>query len=521
MPFPTYTIKLTVAGTWESQVSFPWQSEPTLWEQWTTAEGAWDSGVWDTARWDEETSVTDDETELWRSSEPLNTFRGLDTIQPAMPARAGTAQFVLDNLDGRFNPPGGAVVKGEPVAVTATYSAVTYPFWWGNVDYPTQRTGLANQVVEVPCLGALSAMIPSVGGGLKMSTALYQNITTDQAIGYILDQVGWPASRRSLDVGKTTLLWWWVLDADPWSEIQRIMAAEGPTAALYEDASGNIVFKNRWQLSSLTRCRVSQATWSDVAGAAIQLAQPFTYDDGLKYLVNTAKWQTNLRTAKALATIWMGPASIVLSPNQVLKYNPIAMSGDPYTAAVEPVNGVDYTLDAGAVVMTLNRTSGASVVLTLAAGAAGAAIKNLEMRAQVVSVDETTNVNNGVGSPLSTATLARPLNVPQTPEITPLTAQGLVDSYVGLWQNGRPVVTVTFINISDAVLLQQLSREVLDRVTVVEQGLGLNSDFIVASVSHEVTAGGALLKTTFKCILASAVYSSWDVALWDTGLWGF
>lgn len=502
MPIPTYSIAL--GQTWNTITTPVWNltTSPT-WSLWT--------GI--------------DDVAYWRSSNVLQTVRGQDRVQPVVPPRVGTAAFDVDNVSGVFNPSSNPLAAGAKIQVGAMYAGVPYSLWYGISDEPTQSPERGEQSVHIPLFGVMGLLTgkPPISSH-KISTALYSNITTDQALTYIFQAAG-VTQTLLFDVGKTTLLWWWVEDQDPWQAALAVLAAEGPTAQLYEDGQGRIVFKNRWAISTLTRCNTSQATLSDAVGAAVQMARPFSYDSGSKYIVNTVRWTTNVRSAKTLAAVWTGPTPITLVPNEVRIYAPNYTPGDPFTAAVAPVPGMDYTLTAGAVTPTLSRTSGQSVTLTLTAGAAGATLTGLQLRAQPVTVDSTTDIVNAVGAPLASGVSQQPLNTPMIADIAPTTVQGLADSYVGLWKSGRPIVNVTLINVSAAALVQQLSRELFDRVTVVEQMASISADYWIVAIAHEVTEGGSKIKTTFTCILANAAYGLWNSGLWgvyaNNAYWGF
>jgi hypothetical protein len=62
---------------------------------------------------------------------------------------------------------------------------------------------------EIPSIGTLSRLV-----GQRVSTALYETITVDVAIGHLLDAAGWPAGERVIAVSTTVLEWWWVDNAD-------------------------------------------------------------------------------------------------------------------------------------------------------------------------------------------------------------------------------------------------------------------------------------------------------------------
>src|SRR5437868_658471 len=64
----------------------------------TGASGVWDTGVWDTATWGPDVVWTDVTAYL----RGIQTSRSFDRNLAAW--QAGTASFVLANIDGRFSP---------------------------------------------------------------------------------------------------------------------------------------------------------------------------------------------------------------------------------------------------------------------------------------------------------------------------------------------------------------------------------------------------------------------------------
>ena len=83
------------------------------------------------------------------------------------------------------------------------------------------------------------------------------------------------------------------------------------------------------------------------------------------------------------------------------------------------------------------------------------------------------------------------------------------------------MATLTLVNRDGRHLVQQLLREVSDRITVVERETGLNTDMWIDRIAHEVTAGGTLHKTPWVCEKVIELNPAlWDAGLWDTGLWG-
>jgi hypothetical protein len=422
----------------------------------------------------------------------LTCERGKDQIRSLSPPMAGRLDASLDNRSRDYSPENGAsplvgkLVPGHRVRLRATFSAVTYDLFTGTLDDLPQHPGLGARAVDMPCLGSLSRL-----KGVKVSTALYQYVRTDQALGYLLDAAGWPAGDRVLSAGKTTLLWWWCDDADAFEMAVTLLNTEGPGASLYEDGQGRIVFEDRHYRLLTARCTTSQATIRD-SGAEPLHTEPFAYNPGLKDTITRATARVNVRTVQALDVAWQLGQDISLGASQVLTFR--ATTGDPVTGAVAPVAGTDYTVLAGAVTsVTLDRTSGSRIGVTVTAGTGGATVRGLQVRAQKLTAQAT----DIVSAPVTPAPrVERGYSLALWPEVQPNVAQDLCDAIVRAYKDARPTVSLTLEGASATMLTHLLSREISDRVTAVEAQTGLNAPMFVERIAHAVDMAGSRHRAT-------------------------
>ncbi len=474
-------------------------------------------GVW--------TDAGEDVTSRVHTQPGITCSRGRDQIRQLAPPAAGSLAAELDNRSRDYStsnagsPLVGKLLPGRGIRFRATFNAITYDLWQGILDDLPQYPERTKRSVGLPCLGTLSRLRSTDPEQAKVSTALYQNIRTDQALGYLLDAAGWPAADRVIDTGKTTLKWWWLQDADPFTAMLEILSSEGPGAAIIEDGQGRIVFESRHYRLLTARSTTSQATFRDTGAEPLHSA-PFTINPGLKSVVNVCTVEVKTRSAKALAAIWTLGSTLTLTANEVRKV--IATSTDPFTAAVAPELTTDYTLTTGSLSsVTLDRTSGASCTITLTAGASGATVTGLQLRAQAVTVDNTVKVENTIDTSASQAKYGRrsyPLAV--RPEIDLNIAQDFANAVVGWYQEPRPSLTITVNNGSAERLTQCLAREVSDRVHVVEAESGFDDDAYIEQIAHRTD--GTMHETTFGLEKAVTVaYGVWGSSLWTSGLWGF
>ena len=405
---------------------------------------------------------------------PLVWERGKDQLRALAPPAAGKASWELNNRASAYGPTSN-VKRGRPCRIRATHAAVTYDMFLGVLERPRQNPQEELRSVGVTALGTFSRLV----GKETLSTALSQTITTDVAIGLILDAIGWPAGAgdggRVLDVGKTTLDWWWLDGEDAWEAIKALLYSEGPGALIYEDGRGRFVFKNRHARITEARFTASQGSYGGAAGTGFYDAQE---DDGLGHVINVCEIETKKRSAAALGVIWTLGSTVTLTPSETRKYIARHTSGDPMTAAVAPVDVTDYTVTVGSLSsVTLDRTSGATVTIILTAGTAGATVTGLQLRAQRVAVDSVTKVANTLDASASITEHSRQtFTLPVRAEIGVNVAQDFCNGIVSWYKDGRPLIRFTVpANADTAWMTQALAREVGDRIQITEANTGLSS----------------------------------------------
>jgi hypothetical protein len=95
--------------------------------------------------------------------------------------------------------------------------------------------------------------------------ASFDDDTTGERIGRILDAVGWPTSLRSLDAGYT-VLGPTIFGDHALPLIRKVEKTEFGLA--WADGDGRVVFYDRHRAETATRSTVSQADFTDAGGAA-------------------------------------------------------------------------------------------------------------------------------------------------------------------------------------------------------------------------------------------------------------
>ena len=127
-----------------------------------------------------------------RDAEGITYSRGLDGIKRLDEARAGDFGAFLDNRAGTYNPgAAGEILRGVSLKLQAAYGGTTRALAHVDVSRVKHWPALTRKAVELKGRGKLARLARR-----PVSTTLYQNITTGQAIGYLLDAAGYPKNAQ-------------------------------------------------------------------------------------------------------------------------------------------------------------------------------------------------------------------------------------------------------------------------------------------------------------------------------------
>lgn len=334
-------------------------------------------------------------------------------------------------------------------------------------------------------------------GADKLSTPLYQGLRTGDAIGVILDAIGWTGP-RDLDPGATFMPYWWAEGKDAGSAIEELLDSEGPPALAYV-SGGTFIFRDRHHRILDARSTTSQGTYTHrlpatgLGGSDVKMLQDsISYDHGLKNLFNAVEFSCDVRAPRVTddGRVWSTDAVYTLAAGESVAIT--ASTQDPFLNAVTPVQDTDFTATSG-VTVTLSRTSGAAATITVTAPGSPTTVTGMALRATSVPVVNTVKVAASV-----------PAKVTQqwdrdAPWAGPYDAKALATRILTIYSAARPRMTFTVAGIDDAHLRQILGRDLSDRITVRDDVIGINRDMIVEQVTHRVTGHGILHEVTLGC----------------------
>jgi len=425
---------------------------------------------------------------------------GRDTSRATADLPAGTLSFKLDDSaralapDRTASPLYGKVAPGVPGRLDLTVSSVTTALFVGALDkltYDPNEWSLSGTLMDAWGLVASQ----------KISTAVYQGMRTGDLIGIILDAIGWPADKRSLDPGATVVPFWWVEGKGAADAIQELADSEGPPAICYVD-QGVFVFEDRHHRLLAARSTTAQATYTHIypegtgpGGDIKMLRGSISYDHGRSNIVNSVSFEVDIRAPAETAVVWSTDTPFVVpagTTNTILAQ----AQTDPFINAV--VEAGDYTLLGGTITVALDRDSGQALAISVTAGGTDATVATLQVRASPLSVVRTVKVEaEDAGSVLSKGHKSwdRPL-----PWAGPYDAQAIADRIVSTYATARPVLTFSIDGaINSTYLAEFAARKISDRITVREDIVGVNGPFIVEKISREIVSLGVNSRLTITC----------------------
>ena len=288
-----------------------------------------------------------DVTGLVRVRSGVAFSRGKDQLRKYAPASAGQLDTALDNIDGSLNPTTIPFAPGDQVQATLTStgggdvgledeteilleddavmlleSGAVKALWTGHLTKTRQLPDNQNRSVAVLALGDFSFL-----RGKRISTQVYQNISTGAALNIILDLAGWPTDRRIIATGLTVLPWWWLDRANAFDAAEQLRITEGPEAVWVEDRDGNAVFQDRAHRTTQTRSLTSQITFTDSDIVTID------YDENEDNTIEQCTMQVDEMAAQELAPVWTGQ-DITLAPFEVRRIT--FKTGEPFINGITP-----------------------------------------------------------------------------------------------------------------------------------------------------------------------------------------
>ena len=218
------------------------------------------------------------------------------------------------------------------------------------------------------------------------------------------------------------------------------------------------------------------------------------YDDGLNNIVNSVSLEVTPRIPQDVRVVWKTDDPITLAPGETRTI--VVRTDDPFILAQVPnplisylddgTYTYDYRVDAGAVTVSISRTSGQSLYLTLVGDPTLGAIITTGIKLRAVPLTEGATYKYAAEDPSSVNTFGRNTWDGSAPWAYLYDADVISQRVVAVNAQPRPSVTLSIAGVNPAHMADIAARTVGHRVTVREDELGLNADFMIERVQHSV-----------------------------------
>lgn len=438
------------------------------------------------------TDAGDDVTSRVLALHGITVAYGRDQARAGTPTRPGVAAFKLNNRSRDYSPENtssplvGLVGPGRSVMIQAIYLGVTYVLYRGRLDDFSVLPAIDERAVEFSCIDGLGTLAQ-----VHISTQLYRGVRTGTAIGLILDEAGWTGG-RDLDPGGSYLPFWWEDDTDAATAVERVLNSEGLMSTAFIAADGTFTFRDRHSRLLRTTSAVSQATLDAVKEPAF--STPVVYDAGFRDVINSITYSVPHRKLTDFLPVWTSDLTYTLDDGETIEIQ--AVASDPFYGAVPPAVDVDYTLVQGSIETSLLRDSGQSTTILIhAVPGTPAVFTGLQLRAWPALVAWTTAIK--AEDSVSIGQYGKRAGAPEVPFANSYDARALADITLAHRAQRLPAVSLRVVSGAPQRITQQLTRDLLDRVTIVEPEMGINADFWIEQIQHTFTPD--LHETTFGC----------------------
>ena len=452
---------------------------------------------------------------------------------------AGKLSATLMNTDGKYSPSNtgsaltGKILPGRTVRLKAGSGSFPYAFPMAFND-GVQWQGKLDRILPAPAaIGAKTCKLTAFGvlGFLNQFETQLPTSTdqrTDQAIDAILTNVGWPddADHRDLDQGQTTISRFWMSRKKAIDAMRLVEEAEA--GFLKETKAGQVGFEDRYHRLTTAASTTSQATFSDAAGAS-HTYHEVSQDDPLTTIINHVEATARTFDTAGAAALWTHPetgaASPTLAASEAKTFeaeypNPSAannaMEVDAWTT---PAATTDYLANTASDGSGTNKTadisvsqtkSGERMVMTFTNGSSEPVyMTKIQARGTAVTTNNPCIVR-AIDTTSQTAYgdrkyVAKTKFLPTTSE-----AQDWCDYHMAVYGSPIEILTMAVPASAPNNIGQMLSRDISDRITVVadnDTALGIDGDFFVEAVQHQVTDGGMTHVATWKLSPALGGYA--------------
>jgi hypothetical protein len=433
-------------------------------------------------------------------------------------AQTGTAELRLRNLVGKYTPENatgplyGYLLPRRPVWIYAEVKgeSTVRNLFYGYIENLTVHPYYTEKDVYINAVDGFDYLARQ-----ELETALWKSTLSGTVVDNILTAAGWSAGKRSLDAGQTVIpyaYWHQEMSLGALREIEK-----SELGFVYIDGAGNFVFEDRhhrYKSPHLT----SQATFANSM-------QKITYDYCAKDIYNIIRATITPWELQSLSEIWRYRETPGIPEGGTIE---IWADFDYFVDAITtPVATTDYTANSNEDGSGTDLTASVVITMTSFAQSALLSIKNnaavmayitlLKLRGTWYDA-KTQTTRKAEDTTSQTAYQKRTYTIDGKYLTSANVAQDFCDYLLSKWKDPQSEINIDLVNKNDTLWQKIITLNISDRVTVTHTALGVDDDFFINRMEHEITEGGRLHRVTWGLSLADAeTYWCLDTSLLDTG----
>ena len=408
----------------------------------------------------------------------------LDVIFAVPLATASAAGLVPTmRLDRIFSVP---LATADATGLIPT-TVIIYDLFYGYIESITPHPDPASQDCYISAIDGLDYLARH-----ELDTVLYKDTLTGTLVTNILDASAWSASLRDIDAGQD------IVPFAFWNKVKARFALgdieDSELSFIIIDGAGKLRYEDRHHRYSATH-QTSQATFDDTM---VDIA----YEFSARNIFNEVRATVTPWNLESEATLWTLEEIPSIPAGETLTWwGDASVDGIPVfvDAWVTPASSTDYTANSQSDGGGVDKTSDITIVTTKFANSIKLAITNDDSQAVFITslkargtyYNDLTKVSRkSEDSTSQTAYQKRTLALDGKYLTNADTAQDFCDYGIARFKDPQAEVVITLVNKNATNLTQILSREISDRITAKNTELGLDSDFFINKMEHEITEGG-------------------------------
>jgi hypothetical protein len=451
--------------------------------------------------WDNDGSFSEQYDDITSDIKSIRFSRGRD--DELGKAQIGELTLTLKNETGKYTPSKissplfGKLLPRRTIQIRSIFNNTLYNLFYGFIEEIIPHPNFTEQDCIITALDGLDFLAKQ-----ELETSLYKGESTGTVIGHILDNIGWLSNKRSLDTGQDTIPYWYGHDILAKNAINEIEDSE--QGFTYVNGSGNFCFEDREHRNSEEHL-TSKFSFYDTM-------TQINYNLSAKNVYNNIKATVTPWTLQASTTLWTLGEVPVISPSTSLPiWGNSTVSGE--SVFVDgwntPVASTDYKANTASTGLGVSLTHLMSVSVEKFAQAIKYDVFNsasvnayltllqgrgtwYDSQNQFTLKSEDTNSESYYQK--------RTFSLDGKYITDSIHAQEFCDSTLAKYKNPHAEVSITIMNKNDTLMEQILTREISDRITVVNTKLGLSQDYSIDWMEHEITNSGLTHIVTYKLV---------------------